>query len=199
MILRNYDNIMTMLSRPAIGLNYVGTDNTVFGDGHLNAKSYNNGAIINPYCEGLVTPFKKFSEAEVNVYTGSSNLICGAGDTPVTYDDYKLDVAFTTDQVKVLSKFHKELEPIYNESDNSWTFTYTKTFTAKEDIVVKEIGVTSGFYYNSSNQNGALIFRKVLDTPIEVPANANFTLSFTITKSANPNKPANYEATASVE
>jgi hypothetical protein len=44
-----------------------------------------------------------------------------------------------------------------------------------------------------------LVYREVLETPIEVPAAANVMITLTKRISPNSNQPADYVATASVE
>jgi hypothetical protein len=65
---------------------------------------------------------------------------------------------------------------------------------ANEDITIREIGV---IYADFNTQY--LMYREVLETPIEVPVNANFKLTLTKKVSVNPNIPTDYAATASVE
>lgn len=203
MLLRNYDNIITAKKRMLNSQGYASTDKTTFGDGHINMKTP-NGSIQDIYiCDyNYFEPFSVFLTTDVSNYgynRGYSNLMCGGGNTPVTYDDYKLDAVFTSTQVTYASGDHRTGEPVYDETDNSWTFTYSRTFKANEAITVKEIGVGYNFHYSSSSTAGSLLYRKVLDTPIEVPANANFVLSFTTKVYANPNKPANYDASVTTK
>lgn len=208
MLLRNYDNLMLVRMTPPPNLSYkdiVSTDKDIFGDGHINAKT-TGGSIVQlsaDYMYWRYNPFQNFVESvSNNAYStyAASSLICGGGDTAVTYDDYKLDVPFTTTQMSDVTGSQK-LTRTYNEDDNSWTFTYCRTLFAKTDLTIKEIGIITQSYpqYDKSNSTQIhLIYRKVLETPVEVPANANFVLSFTMTVSANPNKPADYNASATL-
>ena len=199
MLLRNYDNIMLARMCPNNTSEAPGTTNDVFGDGKINVK-YLDGKIYTlqgSYNYWCYNPFNNFSEMSVNDYSssGSSNLICGSGFTPEHYDDYKLESGFTSNQVKRVSGVHKLETPIYDETTDTWTFTYTRNFLANEDITVREIGVLSSVY-KSGGSNACLVYRKVLETPLEVKAGNQFTLTFTATLSANPNKPADYDANA---
>lgn len=202
MLLRNYDNLMVAKCMPVSSTSkIISTDTDVFGDGHLNVLSSSNiKRAINFNTGWRYTPCSYFTDSFINtsgsLSEGMSGLVCGNGDTPVTYDDYALELPFTASQVGYVSGAHKT-EMVYNESDNSWTTTYTRPLAAITDIVVKEIGVYTGFYYGSSYDK-ALVYRKVLDTPIEVTAGSNFILTFTTVMSANPNKPADYDASAAI-
>ncbi len=209
MILRNYDNIMLAIRMPVSYFNTnLSTDTTTFGDGHINVK-LSNETLAPIYPRNSSTqyvPFDYFNESP-NIDTIGwaeyyNNLICGSGDTPVTYDDYKLSSIFNQNQMVVVLGSHASTTPVYNDADGSWSVTYTRLFknNTSETLTVREIGVMSPFRNGSSTSAiaGALTFRKVLETAIDVPANGYVELSFTTTVSANPNKPADYVASASV-
>jgi hypothetical protein len=181
------------------------TDTNVFGDGHINVKNV-RGTIEGIYShkEWKYLPLSYFHETDIALeYTygeGLSALTAGASDTPVSCDDYTLATPFTTNDAIQISGSAVLGDYTYDESSNTFSRTYQRAFMAKKDIVIKEIGITTRAYKAS---NGAwnypvLIYRKVLDAPIEVPANANFILSFSTTISANPNKPADYNASAAL-
>jgi hypothetical protein len=207
MILRNYDNIMAAKKCHSTS---TGTA-TEFGDGYLTAKVY-IGDVHNIYANhhGWVhLPLSHIlHSASINQNAstsissiGSSNIICGSGNTDVSYDDYKLASGFTSKQVTKPSDETGVTETInYDENEKVWIHTVNKRYTANENITISEIGIISDFAYSNSSSafKSALVYRKVLDTPIEVPAGANFILSLTTTVSANPNKPADYDATAAV-
>ena len=191
MNLRNYDNVIAAKQLIAVHNTYISQgEHNNFGDGHLTFKD--KGANIRKisYCcgssgyEGMRLPFSDSG------YVGSG-LICGSGDTPVTYDDYKLATEFTSNDISIVSI--KYSDTTYDEATNSFKRTETKIFAAKQDLIIKEIGFSSGVYSNSSLYE-TLMFRKVLDEPISVQANSNFELTFTTTVSACANKPAEYEA-----
>ena len=200
-LLRNYDNFMALQSLVATESEVVG-DATSFDDKHLCMKDTSgNLRTLWRRAEKNANPLGIFG-----IDTGSfsscdtqmSTLIAGSGNSEVTYDDYKLESIFTNSQVQKVS--HICGDTIYNETDKTWERTYTLVCLAKEDLTIKEIGVlhrnyranaSSGYYY-------ALVYRKVLDTPVEAPANSSFILSFTTKVSANPNKPTDYDANAIV-
>lgn len=203
MLLRNYDNIMLARMCPNIGTSLSVSIADSFGDGKINVKD-NSGVIKTIYPNNSTwcyDPFSYFTENSntcTSLNAGYSNLICGSGSTPEHYDDYNLESLFTDSQISRVSNVHKIETALYDESTKSWTFTYTRNFLAKENITVREIGVNSGFYYSGGSYKTCLVYRKVLETPLEVAAGNQFTLTFTATLSANPNKPANYDAGAAV-
>lgn len=200
MILRNYDNIMAAKQLGVISSSLMSTDTTAFGNGHINTKN-SSGVICPIYNEDdwYNLSFARIVEAE-NSYkvdgSYNSHIICGSGSNAETYDDYQLASIFATTQVTPVSNSLKE-ERVYND-DGTWTKTYSVTFAnlSGEELKVREIGVVAAApaSYNDGAA-GRLVYRKVLDRDISVPANANFILSFAITLSANPS----YDATANVE
>ncbi len=206
MLLRNYDNLVALCALPNAGLGKTLGDATAFSDEHLCLKDI-SGALKRVYhyfgssAYGFDMPFKQFtcgSTQFADISIGHSTIVAGNGDTPVTYDDYKLENIFTNTQVQKIS--HSVGDVIYNEADNTWEKTYYCVCLAKEDLTVKEIGIYAKPTQTTSSSSAysALVYRKVLDAPVEVPANANFVLSFTVKVSANSSKPADYDATASM-
>lgn len=199
MLLRNYDNIMLARMCPNNTSETPATTDDVFGDGKINVKdiSGNIKGLQGSHYYWYNNPFNYFTENRSNDCGGSgySNLICGSGSTSEHYDDYKLETPFTNSQISSVSGVHKIKTPVYDETTGSWTFTYTRNFLANEDITVMEIGVLSSIF-SGGGYYTALTYRKVLETPLEVKAGNQFTLTFTATLSANPNKPADYDANA---
>lgn len=204
MILRNYDNVITALKLRTLASERAGsvisTDITTFGDGYLNVKCV-SGEVGRIYSTAI-SPLCGFSSNEENdaaTSNGYSNLVIGGSDTAVSYDDYCLGEQFTSSQVTAINNGKITESKVFDAVTNTFKTTYTRSYLANEDITIKEIGVKSGVNYTSSKTYTCLMYREVLDTPIEVPKNATVTLTFTIIESANPNKPADYVATASVE
>ena len=198
MLLRNYDNIMT--ARQKI-INTTGTivstDTTRFGDGHINACKISDGTKI-PICASTnwsYNPLEYFVESETDykISYGGSVLFCGGGNTAVAYDDIQLESPFSESQVSFEINSSK-IEEQYDEVSDSWIFNYTITLIAKESIEINEMGVKSLVYTSNNLTDLCLVYRKVFDNTVEVPKDASFVLAFTKTVSANPNKPAKYDA-----
>jgi hypothetical protein len=196
MLLRNYDNYSNLISlnRSSYG-DKIG-DTSKFGDGYLNVKDI-NGTVRDVTYYYSLSPFYTWNTGG----NGCGTLFCfGSGSTPVDYDDYKLESLYkeSTDY-SIVSNSITHTTPTYDEEDNTWENTISQAFTALKELTINEIGVYQKFVYKGSSTTTALIYRKVLDTPIVVPANANVVLSFTSKVNACSNKPANYEASVSVE
>lgn len=197
MLLRNYDNIMTVNSFPYF------LDRTYYTE-----KGFTDGLLCCKLTNGDIAHIARYNAHPTNVpfvnlqnianNYSANNLICGSGTTPETYDDYCLESIFTTSEVQNLS--HKTSSLVYDELTNTFTITYSKTFLALVNIKVGEVGIMSPYFnYNTGGASTiALVYRKAFDTAIDVPANANFVLSFTITVNANSNKPTDYDASAAL-
>ena len=197
MNLRNYDNVMAakQLVAQLSNTNPISQgEHTNFGDGQLTWKDkYANIRPIYDWCgsscEGMQLPFSDGGNVDYG-------LICGSGDTPVTYDDYKLAAEFTSNDISFVSKEYSDTT--YDEATNTFTRILKKVISAKKDLTIKEIGFANYLYHGSSKYI-ALFYRKVLDEPISVEANSNFELTFTTVVSACANKPAEYEASVTTE
>ena len=147
---------------------------------------------------GLRLPMVSFrNDANQHTFNSSqyNNLIVGSDDTPVTYTDSKIS-PISTSSITPLTHTNSN---VLDETTGEIVSTYRKTFNALADITIKEIGVMYGVPYNSSSANGFLVYREVLETPIEVPLGANVVITLTKRISTNPNQPADYVATANVE
>lgn len=206
MNLRNYDNVIAAQQLCVINSRCISTgEHTNFADGHLTVKTKGTtpniyriyGAYTNGSAYGISNVFKDAGNSSV------SGLICGGGDTPVTYDDYDLANPFTSSDVSYVSC--EASDTTYDEATNTFTRTMKKIFSARKELTIKEIGFSSNIpcssYENSDTGSNSecLMYRKVLDEPISVEANSNFELTFTTVVSACANKPTEYEASVVTE
>jgi hypothetical protein len=110
-------------------------------------------------------------------YRSYSNLVCGPGTLDSegnimeeTYDDYKI-TKFNSGQIKTAAHWRDPL--LYNEETSTWSNTYHKRYNAFRDITIHEIGVIG--------IEGILLYRKVLDTPVHIPASETEPIMFEIT------------------
>lgn len=201
MILRNYDNIALSWKQIVSNSNTpLGDKVNEFGDGFLTIKN-TEGVIGQPQAQYGYMALQYFGNRSGpnDLYSGGENLLwCGSGGTLEHYDDYCLEAPFTQDQVKGQSDAALVFED-YDSTTGTRTYTYTRTYSALEDIFVREIGVyyADDFYpYESSDDERTLflLYRQVLPAPIEVETGGLFKLTFSITAYPNPNKPADYVA-----
>lgn len=204
MLLRNYDNIMTafritnFLSNTAMSIQ---TDTEVFGDGHINVAK--GTSIFGIYFKNNAryVPFSWFGEKENKdsgaTSYGESVLIVGSGDKTESYDDTELAEIISSDKLGQVTG-SSSFENTYDENLGVWISTYKRSFVAKEKMTIREIGVIYGMNVASASVGVSLVYRKVLDIPVEVESGASFVVSFTQTISANPNKPADYDASVVV-
>jgi hypothetical protein len=200
MLLRNYDNIMTAIRYPLAtsSSSTTITDKDVFGDGHLNFKDINNKlqTIYINRPTGTV-PLNCFNAnaASNGAYGSSINntvIWCGRGSKDVSYDDYKLESAFTINTDIVHSTLSIST-PVYNTDDNCWIYQVKRSFQAMADIEVCEIGMLFPFNYQSGYSTACLIYRDTI-TPKSVAKDSYFTISITLSYSANPNDPVRVSA-----
>lgn len=192
MILRNYDNYVAwQMGNPDTSKSQ---DELVFGDGYMTVKN-RSGRVYNIYRQNQYLPFGLFMESAITEATssGSSNIVCGSGSTPEHYDDYKLEAPFTNTQVTSVQGVSISEKPLYDKDTNTLTYSYTRNYRANEDITIREIGVL----YYALNSDVILVYRKVLETPLEVTTGNQFSLTFTSVVSLNGNKPADYSVSAS--
>ena len=205
MILRNYDNCVVANQIVHFVANMISQGaHTTFGDGQLTFKDIDG--VIKKF--GTIQ-YANFSQGSVTLAekgTADLGLVCGSSDVAVTYDDYNLGAKFDSNDIAYVS--YEVTDTTYNEDNETFTRTIKKVFTAKNDITIKEIGfISTGFWGRDTTSNtgvssdwySALTYREVLETPVAVPKNSNFTLTFTSIVSANPNKPADYTASVIIE
>ena len=200
MFLRNYDNIRlssSMISIPSTGgfnLNgrlavkgWYGDVTGVYNSTHnfkfapaSSTGSYNDNSVVKTNYDGI------------DYY----KLVVGSDDTPVSYDDYQLKGLISTNDIGFVTSSTADV--IYDENDNTVSQTYSKIFVAKNDITIKEIGIT-GICNNTGGgyKQNSLIYREVLQTPVEVPQGANVVVTFTLKRTLYDNQPV--EATVNVQ
>ena len=191
MLLRNYDNIVAAYT--SIGYQELVGDTTNFGDGHLNFKDKNgNLQNLNSGYNYTTLPMSLLNDTEITYNSsGYSWIVLGSGNTPVTYDDYKLENKLLSSQIVVNGSSRIKGTLIYNEETKTWTKSLSYDFQAKSDVTVSEIGVE----YFTANSKQVLVYREVLDTPVSLTTGQYLRVSITTTVSANPNKPADVSAT----
>ncbi len=96
-----------------------------------------------------------------------SRLELGASNTPVEYDQYAmgsiLDRTETFDTITV-----KRTYGLYE--DGSLEIFFIVTCTPKTDLTIKEVGLSKPIFQNDTEQGRFLIYREVLETPIQLTA-----------------------------
>lgn len=193
MFLRNYDNLMVALNTPSVTKNgkVASTDTKIFGDGYLNFKD-TSGSIhtIGMSSKNVLSPLLYYIENNPNdYYSGSGNIIIGNGSSSVTYDDYQLHTLISTSDISTVTN-GTTIERNYDDATGEWTSIVKKVYCALKDTTVTEIGISTGCYYDGTYTSAVLIFRELLETPVEVPANSNVVISFAFKMNGNPNNPA---------
>lgn len=115
----------------------------------------------------------------------SSSTICiGNGDTPVTYDDYRLSGSKTSGTFTAVSNTLS-----YDETRKVWIRTLVVKYqnTSSSAFEVKEWGIwryavstSSTLNWSNSNSQIALVYREVLETPAVIEPDTIATLTFTL-------------------
>ena len=160
------------------------TDGSVRTDGQAEATK------IGPSC-GLALGYGRFYNASNSTATmipssglvstaaqGISNqttLVVGSGTTPVTDDDYKLDIPITTLTAVSATTSCKTDDRGNTLSPTSFTVSTTYRNDTEAPVTVNEIGImipvgfkTSGSSTNRNALSSCLIYREVLETPVTI-------------------------------
>lgn len=202
MLLRNYDNIMAAVRMPYIDSSKtnISNDTTTFGDGCLTIKD--KQGTINPIYMGttsVTNPFSYFSTS--SNYNSSASAICsmlwcGSGTEKPKYDNHMLNSPFKPGTTEIEHISHAVGAVEYKNGVCSRS--YSRTFKASTNITVNEIGVFHNVPYSSgtSSNSWCLVYHDIV-TPKYVAEGSYFTITMTITHSANPNDPV--RVSASVE
>ena len=100
----------------------------------------------------------------------------GTGDTPVKYEDYKLD------NIIALPQTNYNITNITDESGEEigLSLKIVCNNTTGSDVTIKEIGVYSGCSTTTSNGIPFLVMREVLKTPVTVPNGSSAVISFNL-------------------
>lgn len=188
MFTRNYDLICSICSSTFKKSNISVLDN--------KTKNVNGDTVYSSFAVGYF-PFNNFVITNnVGSQNGQTALLVGSNDAPETYDDFKLNLITGLTGISA-TEFQTGL--IENDTIFENTIKVIYTNSNSDTITIKEIGAYYDPVGNTSNYYQFLIYREVLDTPIEVPAGANVVISLTKRVNLYSNQPADYVATASIE
>jgi hypothetical protein len=188
-LLKNYDilqarsgvQISTTISRLGVLKNYNGS------------VSYNDRGSWRP-------PFSSFNQYN-NGSTSSSGsiLVLGSNNAKESYEDYTISAISNLTFLTVEESCKLSDDELCLEN----TFIARYYNNNSSSVVVGELGVCSclgGSSSTSHNWNYTyLIYRKALETPIEVPAHGNIIVKLVLKTPIYPNKPTDYIVSASVE
>ena len=109
----------------------------------------------------------------VTLSTGSLGICLGAGTTPPSIDDYKLEKMITSGLSCVLATTM--------DADKDVVYTITATNITDADIVVGEVGIiVKGYRTASNNPVIVLAERTVLDSPITIAAGGVGVIIYTL-------------------
>lgn len=104
-------------------------------------------------------------------------VLFGAGTSPATTQDYKLDTPITTGLSIV---FPKSLTYAKGASFEDVAVTYGVTNISSSEITIAEIGLIVAMLDAESLYDNFLVDRTVLDTPVTIPAGESKQITYTI-------------------
>lgn len=150
-----------------------------------NIGGYGN---LHPYASAQLSPFN--AGIKNNYVSETMGFRVGTGSTPVSIDDYKLDTDVTS------SFSDRQCTTEYSSEDGHMiiTETWVGTNNTAEDITITEVGILNRFLSvvtttsgvttnNNAIVKAVLLLRKVLETPILVPAGHTATITIRIDES----------------
>lgn len=114
-----------------------------------------------------------YREDSYNGLPFSGNIVLGDSNTAEDANQYCIqgnEITFTDTSLRVLFSNNKD------SIDVSYIFTGTPTANA----IIKEMALYKPIYNKAANIGTSMIYREVLDEPINVVANEAITLQFTI-------------------
>ena len=193
MLLKNFDHSMSALMAAATSKGLCQSV-TITGNGYDASLKTTNGAVKSScYLGYSSTSTSEAKGGYLPICLHESTIVVGDGDTPVTYEDYKMSGSNMYTGFTAVSN-----TVAFNAEKNCWVRTLVTKYTnsTDSDVVFKEWGIwrgaDSGTYYSTYNNNSAYIaltFREVLPEPITVAANSTATLTFTLDIPHEINKP----------
>lgn len=190
MFLRNFDNAMLLQ------LGFGNANCVTWGGQQIGELFFVDGNIVIKQTNGEVSKYYSHSSSGY-LYTllglGVADICLGDGNTPVTYEDYKLSGNVVTNKlVKVL------LNTTYDDTTREYTTKLVASYNNNETsaITIREWGLFSQNANNlfnkgtySNNNKHILLYREVLDEPVVIEPGATTTLTFTL-KVSLPHQPA---------
>lgn len=100
----------------------------------------------------------------------------GDGDTPVTFNDYKL----SGNLIRTISVTKIQQHSADVAGEKVFQMVYTLTNTSDTDVTIKEIGIVCSAYYASNYSHTILIERTVLDSPVTISPASVGQITYTI-------------------
>ena len=132
----------------------------------------------------LMIPSSGLASTQAGGITDQTTLVVGSGTTPVTDDDYKLDVPITTLTAVSATTSCKTDDTKNTLSPTTFTVSTTYRNATEAPVTVNEIGIMIpvGYKYSGSGAipnalSSCLIYREVLETPVTIEPNQLRTFS----------------------
>ena len=121
--------------------------------------------------------FAAMLKRSINSNDDKAGVLFGAGTTPATVQDYKLDAPITTGLSII---FPNSLTYAKGASFEDVAVTYGVTNTSSSEITISEIGLVASIYVSGNLYNSILVDRTVLNAPVTIPAGESKQITYTI-------------------
>lgn len=109
---------------------------------------------------------------------GGTKVVIGSGSAQETFEDFNMEVIIKRSEGNYKVLAGSTMSRAFDE--NNQTMTYTFPCQALKDITVREIGLSESFEAIANSPQEILIYRKVLDAPIEISAGQLFSVNISI-------------------
>ena len=113
-------------------------------------------------------------------YSGylGTKVVIGSGSAQETFEDFNMEAMIKRSEGNYKVLAGSTMLRAFDE--NKQTMTYTFPCQALKDITVREIGLSENFEVTTNTYHDMLIYRKVLDAPIEILAGQLFSVNISI-------------------
>jgi hypothetical protein len=159
----------------------LGNNTATWGEGYFNQRSTNGNLdyMYIPYSPRYYAYYKA-------PFSLSASTIClGTGNTPVTYEDFKL-----SGNAISITLSAKSSTTLFNQDTKKYQRVVVCTCSnlTGQDVTISEWGIfrqnsssgSSVIAYSNSASNCVLLYREVLETPITIKAGTTSTLTFKV-------------------
>ena len=169
MFTRNWWASLATFFTKSSGANFTALDGTI-GRGSADT-SYNT-----PSWGGITSGSSDLSKIRTVINYNTPGVVFGDGDTPVSFDDYKLS-GNVVDTITGTAAINHAVD------DNGITSTglYTLTNTSDTEITIREVGLFSRVSLSPTGGIKPVMYeRTVLDSPVTIPAGGVGQVTYTI-------------------
>ena len=190
MFTRNFDNLI--LKGVSGDTSTTTPTQTTWENGTQLGIKNNSGTYYPIYISSSIGSYSVYNILKITNSTNSFStsyvtMVLGTGTAQETYNDYTINTASGL----TMNSYTGTISIDTNTQNVIITNSKIVTNNTSSDITITEIGISKPVSYNSSGTvTPVLVYRKLLPTPVVIPANGgvqNFELKFTMSR---PNMPS---------